>query len=510
MVFSQAVQCAASNTRLKEFFAAEEMAPQGSIAYGGTDSSIKIDDGAFAWGSKDEDKSLHDINFDIKRGQLVAIVGRVGSGKSSLLHALLGEMNKLSGSIQVNGSVAYVPQQAWIQNLSLRNNILFNKPYDQKLYQQVIENCALVQDLESLPAEDRTEIGEKGINLSGGQKQRVSLARAVYQNAEIVLLDDPLSAVDSHVGKHIFENVISSATGCLATKTRVLVTHGLTYLKHCDQVIVLKDGTISEMGTYQELMNSNGAFAEFLEEFLLEESKHRGRSISFGEDSKEVDEILRDLDQVSPAIRQRIQSQMSQEIDKSDEKNAEIIRNGHNKSEQPAHSPIGNNEEKEALLGPKIKEKTPEPPKQAKTQLIEKETVETGKVKFEIYMSYFRSIGIPIAVLFFLVYVASSILGVFSNLYLARWSDDAKRIALAGNVSTSETQVRLGIYAMLGMGQATSVCAASVIMALGMVRASRLLHAGLLKNIMSSPMAFFDVTPLGRILNRFGKVFSHS
>lgn len=133
-------------------------------------------------------------------------------------------MNKVSGSVQVNGSVAYVPQQAWIQNLSLRNNILFNKPYDHAHYDNVINACALAQDLESLPAEDRTEIGEKvitsvaslyiffpifqGINLSGGQKQRVSLARAVYQNSEIILLDDPLSAVDSHVGKHIFENVI--------------------------------------------------------------------------------------------------------------------------------------------------------------------------------------------------------------------------------------------------------------------------------------------------------------
>ncbi|CCD69453.1 ABC-type glutathione-S-conjugate transporter [Caenorhabditis elegans] len=506
MVFSQAVQCSASNTRLKEFFAAEEMSPQTSIAYGGTDSAIKMDGGSFAWGSKEEDRKLHDITFNIKRGQLVAIVGRVGSGKSSLLHALLGEMNKLSGSVQVNGSVAYVPQLAWIQNLSLRNNILFNRPYDAKLYQNVIENCALVQDLESLPAEDRTEIGEKGINLSGGQKQRVSLARAVYQNAEIVLLDDPLSAVDSHVGKHIFENVISTATGCLGTKTRVLLTHGLTYLKHCDQVIVLKDETISEMGTYQELMNSNGAFSEFLEEFLLEESKHKGRSVSFGEDSKEVNELLRDLDQVSPAIRQRIQSQMSQEIEKTDDKNAEIIRNGLHKDEQTAHSSIGKSEEKESLLGAiSPKEKTPEPPKQTKTQLIEKEAVETGKVKFEVYMSYFRAIGIKIALVFFLVYVASSMLGVFSNLYLARWSDDAKEIALSGNGSSSETQIRLGIYAVLGMGQATSVCAASIIMALGMVCASRLLHATLLENIMRSPMAFFDVTPLGRILNRFGK-----
>uniref|UniRef100_A0A8R1DMH1 ABC-type glutathione-S-conjugate transporter n=1 Tax=Caenorhabditis japonica TaxID=281687 RepID=A0A8R1DMH1_CAEJA len=501
MVFSQAVQCAASNTRLKEFFASEEMYSQTSISYGGTDSAVKIDNGSFSWESKKEEKTLHDITVNIKRGQLVAIVGRVGSGKSSLLHALLGEMNKISGSVQVNGSIAYVPQQAWIQNLSFRNNILFNKPYEPSLYEKVVNACALKQDLESLPAEDRTEIGEKGINLSGGQKQRVSLARAVYQNAEIILLDDPLSAVDSHVGKHIFENVISSATGFLSTKTRILVTHGLTYLKHCDQVIVVKDGTISEMGTYQELMNSNGAFSEFLEEFLLEESKHRGRSVSFGEDSREVDEILKDLDEVSPAIRQRIQSQISQDAEKEHKEDGVLNEDKH----EPVNI-VHKNEEKEALLGENAKEKpAPAQPKKPKTQLIEKEAVETGKVKFAVYMTYFHAIGMAIAVLFFLVYVASSALGVFSNLYLAKWSDDAKEIARSANVSTSETQIRLGIYALLGMGQATSVCAASVIMALGMVRASRLLHSSMLSNIVKSPMAFFDVTPLGRILNRFGK-----
>ncbi|CAI5456759.1 unnamed protein product [Caenorhabditis angaria] len=488
MVFSQAVQCAASNTRLKEFFASEENSPQISIGYGGTDSAVKVKNGVFSWGSKDEDKTLHDINLDIKRGQLVAIVGRVGSGKSSLLHALLGEMHKASGSVDINGSLAYVPQQAWIQNMTLRKNILFSKPFDKTYYDQVISACALNQDLSSLPAEDLTEIGEKGINLSGGQKQRVSLARAVYSNTEVVLLDDPLSAVDAHVGKHIFENVISSATGILGTKTRILVTHGLTYLKHCDQVIVVKDGTISESGTYSELMSSNGAFSEFLEEFLLEESKHRGRSVSFGEDSKEVDEILKDLDQVSPAIRARIQSQMSQEIE-SEDKNAP--------------NPI-QNEEKTALLGEKKNEMAPVPPK-PKNQLIDKEMVETGNVKMEIYMTYFKSIGLPIAGLFIFVYIASSILGVFSNLYLARWSDDAKKIAASSNGTSSETHVRLGVYALLGMGQALSVCTASIIMALGMVRASRLLHSNLLANIMRSPMAFFDVTPLGRILNRFGK-----
>ncbi|CAB3400919.1 unnamed protein product [Caenorhabditis bovis] len=508
LVVSQAIQCSASNTRIKEFFASEEMNPQNTIAYGGSDSAVKITNGTFSWGNNDEEKALKNINLDIKRGQLVAIVGRVGSGKSSLLHALLGEMRKLEGSVQIGGSVAYVPQQAWIQNMTLRNNILFSKSFDKLFYDKVVSACALSQDLASLPAEDLTEIGEKGINLSGGQKQRVSLARAVYANSEIVLLDDPLSAVDAHVGKHIFENVLSSATGILATKTRILVTHGLTYLKHCDQVIVVKEGSISEMGTYQELMSSNGAFSEFLEEFLLEESKHRGRSVSFGEDAKEVDEILKDLDQVSPSVRQRIEKQMSHDIEKEDDK-LEIVSNGHTANHHENHiSPIGKNEEKQALLGDQVEKKPVlSPPQSAvnKNKLIEKETVETGNVKLAVYMAYFKSIGIFVALLFIFVYIASSFLGVFSNLYLAKWSDDAKAISKSGNGSSTETQLRLGVYALLGMGQAVSVCSASIIMALGMVRASRLLHCKLLSNIMRSPMAFFDVTPLGRILNRFGK-----
>jgi ATP-binding cassette subfamily C (CFTR/MRP) protein 1 len=132
----------------------------------------------------------------------------VGSGKSSILCALLGEMNKISGDITVHGTLAYVAQQAWIQNETLKNNILFGNDLDERLYVSTLKACALTNDLQILPAGDLTEIGEKGANLSGGQKQRISLARAVYANCDIYFLDDPLSAVDSHVGEHIFKNVI--------------------------------------------------------------------------------------------------------------------------------------------------------------------------------------------------------------------------------------------------------------------------------------------------------------
>ena len=147
------------------------------------------------------------------------VIGKVGCGKSSMISAILGEMNKQSGIYYINGNVSYAAQQAWIQNATLKDNILFGNEYNESKYNNVLEACALITDLNILPAGDRTEIGEKGINLSGGQKQRISLARAVYNGSEIYLLDDPLSAVDAHVGKHIFDNVMGP-NGLLANKVK--------------------------------------------------------------------------------------------------------------------------------------------------------------------------------------------------------------------------------------------------------------------------------------------------
>ncbi len=149
----------------------------------------------------------------------MAVVGSVGSGKSSLIYSVLGELNKFKGEINVNGSLSYVPQQAWIQNATVKENILFGKIYDKQSYDKIITCCALKHDFSILAAGDQTEIGEKGINLSGGQKQRISLSRAVYSDSDIFLLDDPLSAVDAHVGKHIFDSVIGP-NGILKQKSR--------------------------------------------------------------------------------------------------------------------------------------------------------------------------------------------------------------------------------------------------------------------------------------------------
>lgn len=212
--------------------------------------------------------TLTNIQLSIFEGNLTAIVGRIGQGKSSLLSAILGEMYKLEGTVRTYGSIAYVPQQAWIINATVRENILLGKPFDQEKYDRIIYASGLKPDIDMLPAEDLTEIGERGINLSGGQKQRVSLARAAYQDADIYLLDDPLSAVDAHVDQHLWHNLIGPS-GLLKDKTRILITHGIHHLSEVDQIVVMKDGTISEAGEYQQLMKAQDAFYQLIYDFSV-------------------------------------------------------------------------------------------------------------------------------------------------------------------------------------------------------------------------------------------------
>uniref|UniRef100_A0A673KV60 Multidrug resistance-associated protein 9-like n=1 Tax=Sinocyclocheilus rhinocerous TaxID=307959 RepID=A0A673KV60_9TELE len=199
-------------------------------------------------------------------GSLLGVCGNVGSGKTSLISSILEQMHLLSGSVSANGTLAYVSQQAWIFHGTVRDNILMGEPFDQTRYARVIHACSLKPDLEILPYGDQTEIGERGINLSGGQKQRVSLARAVYSNRDIFLLDDPLSAVDAHVGKHIFEECIKKE---LKGKSVILITHQLQYLEFCDQVLLLDNGELKEAGTHSDLMKAKGRYAHLINNFQL-------------------------------------------------------------------------------------------------------------------------------------------------------------------------------------------------------------------------------------------------
>uniref|UniRef100_A0A8C4UKD4 Multidrug resistance-associated protein 1-like n=1 Tax=Falco tinnunculus TaxID=100819 RepID=A0A8C4UKD4_FALTI len=247
-VISAVAQTKVSLSRLEDFLCAEDLNP--------------------------EDVNTNYSGSNIPEGSLVAVVGQVGSGKSSFLSAVLGEMEKLEGTVQRRGSVAYVSQQAWIQNDSLQENILFGANLNMPYYKLVLESCALLPDLEQLLNGDQTEIGERGVNISGGQKQRVSLARAVYSNADLYLLDDTLSAVDVHIGKHLFEKLIGPS-GLLKSKTRILVTHNVTLLPHTDLIIVMEKGRISQMGTYQELISKRANFTELIQVFSAEHTNEK-------------------------------------------------------------------------------------------------------------------------------------------------------------------------------------------------------------------------------------------
>uniref|UniRef100_A0A4W5KGH1 ABC-type glutathione-S-conjugate transporter n=1 Tax=Hucho hucho TaxID=62062 RepID=A0A4W5KGH1_9TELE len=388
------------------------------------------------------------VSLEIKPGKLVAVVGVVGSGKSSLISAMLGEMHSAKGFVNVQGSVALVPQQAWIQNATLRDNILFGYPLEDSRFQATLEACALGPDLELLPGGDQTEIGEKGINLSGGQKQRVSLARAAYSQADVYLLDDPLSAVDSHVGKHLFEEVVGP-TGILKDKTRILVTHGVSFLPYVDEIVVLKEGCVSEVGSYQSLKDRKGAFSEFLDTYAKEEGKqHTGECVC--------------ITGFVFVVRLR--------------KNSSL--------------------------------KKPKPPADDETKkgqrLIEKETMETGQVKFSVYLQYLRAMGWGYATMFFLVYFIQNVAFIGQNLWLSDWTNDAEDY-YNKTYPNWKRDTRIGVFGALGVAQGLFVFMGTLLLANGSINASRILHTRLLNNILRVPMMFFDTTPSGRVVNRFAK-----
>ncbi|KAL8745735.1 MAG: hypothetical protein Q9190_002174 [Brigantiaea leucoxantha] len=249
-----------------------------SISADGSDSSSTLTDV--------EAFKLQDLTFSVGRNELIAVIGGVGSGKSSLLAALAGDMRRMSGSVTMGASRAFCPQYAWIQNTTVRENILFGKDYDRRWYDQVIDACALKPDLDILPHSDQTEIGERGITVSGGQKQRLNIARAIYFNSDIVLMDDPLSAVDAHVGRHIFDNAIC---GLLKDKCRILATHQLHVLNRCDRIIWMQEGRIETVDTFENLMKGNESFRRMMASTAQEE---KPTSNEAGED--EVEEEKKD------------------------------------------------------------------------------------------------------------------------------------------------------------------------------------------------------------------------
>ncbi|CAI5450082.1 unnamed protein product [Caenorhabditis angaria] len=474
LLIGQAVQAVVSNDRLKEFLVIEELdenAVQKSSHADRSQNAVHVENLFATWDETDETHAtLEEVNLCAPRAGLISVVGKVGAGKSSLLNALLGEMTKLRGRIGVSGRVGYVPQQPWIQNMTLRDNITFGRPFDKKKYENVLLACALKSDISILPAGDLTEIGEKGINLSGGQKARVSLARAVYQDLDIYLLDDPLSAVDSHVGRHIFDKVIGP-NGLLRSKTRILVTHGLTFTKFSDEILVLSEGCIEESGKYEELLEKRGTFWRFLEEYKS----------GSGEDEEEdlVRGIEEDLGKIELELKEspKFTTQIS-----------------------------------------KLSEKSPESP-ETNNKIIEKERIAQGKVEIATYQLYIKAGTYTLSIAFLVLFILNMTCNILRSFWLSAWSDENEPTGLtpdgpgskmSPNTAQQEAQkmsngLRLGVYAALGFSEVFCFFLALYALVFVGQKASRNLHAPLIHNLLRSPMSFYDTTPLGRILNRCAK-----
>ncbi|KAF9302959.1 Multidrug resistance-associated protein 1 [Mortierella antarctica] len=406
----------------------------------------------------DYSPTLTNINLAIAKGSLTAVVGRVGQGKTSLLSALIGDMYKRQGSVRIRGRLAYATQQAWILNATLKDNITFGLKFDQDKYDRIVAASGLLADIDMLPAGDKTEIGERGINLSGGQKQRVSLARAAYQDADVYLLDDPLSAVDAHVDQHLWENLIGP-NGLLKNKTRVLVTHGIHHLEYVDQIVVVKDGEITENGHYDVLMDAKGAFYQLIDEYSVNSRKGRSKKNASERSADTVEE--------------------DEEHGSSEEDKSEAV------------TKKGDEKEKE------VKEKIPVAKKSNKGELVAAEKMEKGRVSWQVYNTYLRAASFRNGLFCLILYVALQSCQIGTNLWLEHWTsvkdDESHKPALF-----------LGVYAAITIAfMFMNYAVTYVIMVWAGVRATARLHDDLLDSILRLPMSFFDTTPLGRIVNRF-------
>ncbi|XP_047290098.1 multidrug resistance-associated protein 1 isoform X13 [Homo sapiens] len=405
--------------RLRIFLSHEELEPDSierrPVKDGGGTNSITVRNATFTWARSDP-PTLNGITFSIPEGALVAVVGQVGCGKSSLLSALLAEMDKVEGHVAI-----------------------------------------------------------KGVNLSGGQKQRVSLARAVYSNADIYLFDDPLSAVDAHVGKHIFENVIGPK-GMLKNKTRILVTHSMSYLPQVDVIIVMSGGKISEMGSYQELLARDGAFAEFLRTYASTEQEQDAEENGVtgvsgpGKEAKQMENGMLVTDSAGKQLQRQLSSSSSYSGD---------ISRHHNSTAELQKA---------------------EAKKEETWKLMEADKAQTGQVKLSVYWDYMKAIGLFISFLSIFLFMCNHVSALASNYWLSLWTDDP-----IVNGTQEHTKVRLSVYGALGISQGIAVFGYSMAVSIGGILASRCLHVDLLHSILRSPMSFFERTPSGNLVNRFSK-----
>ncbi|KAF9120403.1 hypothetical protein BGW39_011397 [Mortierella sp. 14UC] len=437
--------------------------------------------------------TLQHISLSMVRGSLTAVVGRIGQGKSSLLSAILGEMYTLQGRVSIHGRVAYVPQHAWILNASVRDNILFGEPYDESRYHQILHSAGLEPDLAILPAGDQTEIGERGINLSGGQKQRVSLARAAYADADIYLLDDPLSAVDAHVERHLWIQLLGPE-GMLKGKTRILVTHGIHHLKEVDQIVLVKGGEVAECGTYRELMARRSVFYQLIKDYSVSHRKE-----SHGDIGDSTGDTLAE----STGINTSIAGSDCIVAAQADESASCLEAKDRDGSSLAVTIELSG----ETTNSIDISNKKP----LSDGKLVKAEEIKEGAVDFTVSLAYVRAASFKLAGLVVLFHVISYACLVATNIWLKFWIQYSDGVG-DGDPLVSPLAGRKGLSLKVFVGVFTALTALYVLscmltiyvgFAIARIRASYTLHRDLISKIFRLPSSFFDTTPLGRIINRF-------
>ncbi|KAL6100875.1 abcc4 [Pungitius sinensis] len=455
--------------RIQSFLLLDEVAPRplASVVAGNKDCIVKIDDLLCYWSMMLEAPTLQNVSFTVRPEQLLAVIGPVGAGKSSLLSAILGELGQESGVVKVKGALTYVSQQPWILPGTIRSNILFGKELDPKKYDRVLRACALKKDMDLLPGGDLAMVGDRGANLSGGQKSRVSLARAVYQDADIYLLDDPLSAVDAEVGRHLFEECIC---GLLRKKPRILVTHQLQYLKAADQIVVLKQGQMVARGTYSELQGSGLDFTSLLKEEEGQEKERHGVTPISGTVPR-LAHTLSDNSMSSPSSPSSPSSLSSSRYS--------LIE---------GTDPL-------AAVGPATGE----------------ESRSEGNVGLRMYVKYFRAGANSLVLLVLILLNAiAHISFVLQDWWLACWASEQKHINVTEHLNGSLPQqmdldLYLGVYAGLTATSVVFGFLRSLVFFNVLVSSAQTLHNGMFNAILRTPVHFFDINPIGRILNRFSK-----
>ncbi|KPI93322.1 putative multidrug resistance-associated protein lethal(2)03659 [Papilio xuthus] len=425
-----------------------------SLSQPNYDLAVELRDVSASWTGDPNFLALKNISVRIRKGKFCAIIGAVGSGKSSILQLLLKELPAATGSVSVFGNVSYASQEAWLFPSTVRENILFGKPFDKQKYQHVCRVCALEKDFKQFPYGDQTLVGERGVSLWGGQRARINLARAVYRQADIYFLDDPLSAVDANVGRQLFDGCIN---GYLRGTTRILVTHQIHFLKAADFIIVMSEGGIENMGTFDELVSSGKDFAMLLS--ALQEGKEK------------------DADSTS--------------LTKTDEKARPALLKA-----------ISINEGDEQA--------------QFEEQKMAAEERQSGNLRWEVVSTYFKAGGNIFFVIFtfFMVLMTAVSAGVV-DYWVSYWTNQ-----MAAYEEEVGADMEPGLDVQVGpltTGQYLIIHGCLVLVTILItnfraipfvqlcMNASKWLHDTMFSTMLRGIMRFFDTSSSGRILNRFTK-----